>query len=97
LVPLIVESFIWIILSNVLLPEEGSFLGILSTVAMLYTGLILIIGMIRIHDYTMGKFIGTTALTILAMASIVFLMILVGILLQQLGGFFTTLISELII
>ncbi len=97
LVPLIVESLIWIILSNVLLPDEGSFLGILSTVAMLYTGLLLIIGMIRIHDYTMGKFIGTTLLTILAMAAIVFLLILVGILLQQLGGFFTTLITEIII
>ena len=96
LVPIIVERLIWIVLSNVLLPEEGSFLGILSTVSLLYTGLILIIGMLRIHDYTMGKFIGTTLLSILGMAAIVFLMILVGILLQQLGGFFMTLFTELL-
>ncbi len=96
LVPIIVERLIWIPLSNVLLPEEGSFLGILSTVSLLYTGLILIVGMLRIHDYTMGKFIGTSLLSILGMAAIVFLIILVGILLQQLGGFFVTLFTELL-
>ena len=50
LVPIIVERLIWIALSNVLLPEEASFLGILSTVSIFYTGLLLVIGMMRIHD-----------------------------------------------
>ena len=96
LVPMIVERLIWIVLSNVLLPDEGSFLTILSTVSLLYTGLILIIGMLRIHDYTMGKFIGTTLLTVLGMAAIIFLLILIGILLQQLGGFIMTVFTELL-
>ena len=96
LVPIIVERLIWIALSNILLPEEGSFLGILSTVSLLYTGLLLIIGMLRIHDYTMGKFVGTTLLSVLGMAAIVFLIILVVILLQQLGGFIMTLFTEIL-
>lgn len=96
LMPMILSRVLYIILTNFLLPTEGSFLGILTTVAMIYTGLILTIGMIRIHDFTMTRFVGTTLLTLFAMAAIVFLIILVAMLLQQLGGFITTVFVELI-
>ncbi len=96
LTPIIISRVLYIILTNFLLPAEGSFLGILTTVAMIYTGLLLTIGMIRIHDFTMTRFVGTTLLTILGMAAIVFLVMLVAMLLQQLGGFVTTVITELI-
>ena len=96
LMPLIVQRVIYIILTNILLDTEGSFLGILTTVAMLYAGLILVIGMMRIHEFTVMRFIGTTLLTIFGMAAIIFLIILVGLLMQQLGGFITTVIVELI-
>lgn len=95
LMPIIIERVIYIILTNFLLPTEGSFLGILSTVAMIYAGLLLTIGMLRIHDFTMTRFVGTSILTIIGMAAIIFLLILVGILLQQLGGFLMTVIIEL--
>ena len=94
--PIIIQRVIYIILTNFLLPTEGSFLEIISVVALIYTGLILTIGMMRIHDFTVTRFVGTTLLTIVGMAAIVFLMILVGILLQQLGGFVTTVIVELL-
>ena len=96
LTPIIASRVIYIILTNFLLPTEGSFLGILTTVATIYMGLLLVIGMMRIHDYTIGRFIGTTLLTVFGMAAIIFLMILVGILLQQLGGFVATILTELL-
>ena len=96
LMPIVIERFIYIILTNFLLPTEASFLGILSTVAMIYTGLLLVIGMMRIHDFTMTRLVGTSVLTVLGMAAIVFLIILVAILLQQLGGFIMTVFIELI-
>ena len=96
LMPLIVQRVIYIILTNILLDTEASFLGILSAVAILYTGLLLIIGLMRIHEFSMGRLVGTSVLTILGMAAIIFLMILIGLLLQQLGGFITTVIVELI-
>ena len=95
LMPIIAERVIYIILTNFLLPTEGSFLGILTTISLIYTGLLLVIGMMRIHDFSFFKLLGTTLLTVLGMAAIIFLMILVGILLQQLGGFLATIISEL--
>ena len=96
LMPMIGARLIYIVLTNFLLPTEGSFLGILTTVAMIYSGLLLVIGMMRIHDFSMGRLIGTSLLTVFGMAAIIFLMILVGILLQQLGGFVATIVTELL-
>ena len=94
--PLILAGIIHIVLSNVLLPVEASFLGILSTLATIYFAIMLINGMLKIHDYTMGKFVWTTVLTIIGMAIIVFLLIMLIILIQQFGAFIMTLISEII-
>ncbi len=96
LTPIIASRVIYILLSNILLPTEGSFLGILTTIAIIYTGLLLVIGMMRIHDFSFTRFLGTTLLTVFGMAAIIFLMILVGILLQQLGGFVATIAMELL-
>lgn len=96
LMPMIVGRVLWTILSNFMLPSEGSFLGILTTVALLYTFIMLVIGMLRIHDFTMTKFVGTSLLTVLMMAAIIFLIILIIMLLQQLGGFVMTIFIELL-
>ena len=96
LIPMIFERIIWTVLTNFLLPEEAAILSILSVVSIIWSGLLLITGMLRIHEYNLGKFIGTSLLSVLGVAAITFLMVLVGILLQQLGGFATTLFTELL-
>ena len=95
LIPLIIEMALRLLLTNVLLPTEGEFLGIFETVAMLYTLLILIIGMIKIHDFSMSRFIGTGILSVAGIAAVVFLAVMVGMLLQQLAGFIGTVFMEL--
>lgn len=95
LIPIIVERFVWILLSNFMLPSESAFLGILDSVAFIFTFIILCVGMLRIHDFTMTRFIGTGILTVLGIAAIIFLLILIGILLQQLGGFIVTILIEM--
>ena len=93
--PIILVGIIRIILSNVLLPVEASFLGILSTLGTIYFCIMLTIGMLKIHDYTMGKFLWTTLLSVVGMAIIVFLLIMLIILIQQFGAFVATLITEI--
>ena len=95
LMPIIIERIIWIALSNILLPTESGFLGILTTVAILYAFLLFIIGMMRIHEFTAGRFLLTSFLTVLSMAAIALLIILVMILVQQFGGFIVTLVTEI--
>lgn len=94
--PLILSGIIHIVLSNVLLPVEASFLSILSTLATIYFAIMLVNGMLKIHDYTMGKFVWTTVLTLFGMAIIVFLLIMLIILIQQFGAFVATLITEIL-
>ena len=95
LLPFILEGIIYIVLSNFLLPGEASFLSILSTIAMIYFALMLIIGMLKIHDFSMGKFLWTTILSVLGMAIIIFLIIMLIILIQQFGAFALTLLTEI--
>lgn len=93
--PLILEGILYIILSNMLLPVEAGFLSIMTTISLIYGGLMLIMGMLKIHDYSMGKFLWTTILTVLGMAVIIFLLIMLIILVQQFGAFIVTLVTEI--
>ena len=94
--PLILAGIIHIILSNVLLPVEASFLGILSTIAIIYFAIMLINGIVKIHDYSAGMFIWSTFLSIIGMAIIIFLLIMLIILIQQFGAFVVTLVTEIL-
>lgn len=97
LIPLIIGKVISTIVSNFILLSETGFLNIINAVAIILFLFLLIVGMLKIHDFTMTRFIGTSILTVLMMAAIIFLLILIGILFQQLGGFVGTLFIELIL
>lgn len=94
LLPMIFGQIISSVLTNVLLPSEIVFLNIIETVALLYSLLIIVVGMLKIHDFGMMRFIGTTVLSFLGMAAVAFLLIMLVILLQQLGGFIVTVVAE---
>ena len=72
------------------------FLTGFETVAIGYTLFLLIVGLIKIHDFSMARLIGTSLLSIVWLAVLVFLMILVGMLVQQIGGFALTVLLEII-
>ena len=93
---MIINQVIQIILTNVLLVDEASFLSIISTVATIFFIFMLASGTMIIHEYGFGKFAGTTVLTVVAMAIMVFLIFLVVMLLQQLFGFITTIAVEIV-
>ena len=93
--PLIWGNIAAIILTNVLVPTESAFISILYTVLELYTLLLIVIGTVVIHDYDAKHFIGTTFLTIIGIAIVVFLMIMIIMLVQQLGTFLMTVFTEL--
>ena len=81
-------------LSHGMLLEEGTFLRLLQTVGLLYTLLLLAIGTMIMHDFSLWKFGWTSLLTLLGIGIIVFVLFMVGILLQQGYGFVLTLFSE---
>lgn len=94
--PLIIKNLLSLLLTNVLLPAEAGFLTILEAIAVIYFVLLMIVGLLKIHDFSFSRLIGTSILAILGIAAIVFLLIMIIILIQQLCGFVFTLITEII-
>ena len=97
LLPLILVMLLQLVLTNVLLPDEGVFLQILGVVAQMYAGIMLIVGLIKVHDYSFIRLVGTGVLTVLGMAAMIFLMVMVCLLFQQLYGFVSTVMMELML
>ena len=95
LIPIIVATAAGIVLSHVLSPDEFVFVTIFQTICTGYTLIILVVGIMKVHDYEFGKFLGTTVVTIIAMLIIVFLIFLVFMLAQQVYGWIGTIFTEI--
>ncbi|MBO5725742.1 MAG: YIP1 family protein [Clostridia bacterium] len=94
LIPMVIEAIGYDILSNILTLDEAKFLNILTYICVVLTAAYLIMGIINIQEFTLGKFVFTTVVTLLAMILIIFLLFLVGILVQQAGDFVKTAVME---
>ncbi len=94
LMPMIIQAIGYDILSNLLTLSEANVLSILNYVCLIFTVIILVMGLINIHEYSFGKFLFTTIVTILAMVLIVFLVFMIAILLQQTKNFIETVYLE---
>ncbi len=94
LMPMIIQSIAYDILSNVLTLNEANILSIVNYVCIVFTLIIIVMGLINIHEYSFGKFFFTTIVTLLAMILIVFLVFMLAILLQQTGNFVETVYLE---
>lgn len=95
LIPVIAARLCNLILSNILIPDEAAFLTVLQTVCILYAAFMLIIGIMRIHDFEFGRFLWTTLLTVAAMMVVLFFIFLLYLLFQQIIGWIRTVYIEL--
>ena len=94
LIPIIFGNIIYVILTNIMLPTEAGFLSVLMNALTIYAAFMLIIGIMKVHDYEFGKFITTTIMTVVGMAIVLCLIVLIIILVQQLGAFVITIVME---
>lgn len=75
LVPYTLIQIALVFLSNILTFEEASFYTVLSGLSLVWSGFLILIGMMQIHDYSLGKMLLFTLITILAVLIIVFLLL----------------------
>lgn len=94
LIPTVFASIVSLVCSHFLIPDEYAFLQIFQVVCIAYTLFMLMVGIMKVHDFEFGKFFGTAVLTVAAMLVIVFLIFLIFLLVQQLVGFIQTVIIE---
>ena len=81
--------------SNWVTLEESTLVTLVGTVAFIWVGLLLFFGTMVTHDYSMGKNLITILGTIVAMACIVFIVLLFSMLLSKLVSLATNIVTEL--
>lgn len=95
LLPMLVERLLFLILSQVLPLSMAPFLTMLHTVALIYSLFLLCVGTMTVHEYGFGKFVLTSVITLLGIVLIMFIVFMMGILLQQFWDFLVSVYVEL--
>ncbi|MBQ7715670.1 MAG: YIP1 family protein [Clostridia bacterium] len=95
LIPLPLFMIPSVILSNFLVPSEQGIITTIVYIGYLWTGALLYIGIMRVHEYTFGKNLIIVLLTIVGMALIMFLSLLFFELMAKLINLFTQLWVEI--
>ncbi len=92
--PYVICNLIATVLSQVLLETEGDFYYVLTALALLWVGMLLVTSIMQTHDYTLGKTIAVIIIVLIVMLLIVFIGMLVMALMQQVFAFVKDIITE---
>ena len=95
LLPFSMAAFLSVGLTYALTIEESAFISVLLAAGVIWSVILLLIGLQTIHMYTMGKVLTSCLLTLLGVAIIVFIGTLFYSLLYQVYMFFYTIFYEL--
>lgn len=94
LIPILGAELIKIALSNVLISGEAMFLTVISIIGYAWGAALLILGLTKIHQFTIMRNIVMLFLTVIAICIILVLIILCFSIEQQIEMFFTSVINE---
>ena len=83
------------IASNWVTTSEASLISVFGTIALIWVGFLLFFGTMVTHDYSLAKNLITILGTIVAMAFIVFIVLLFSMLLSKLVSLVTNIVTEL--
>ncbi len=95
LVPLILTVVPATIISNFVTKQESDIVSLLITFGFIWTAMLIFLGMMVTHDYSLFKGVTTTLGTIVGMAFIMFVGILFTTLLGKIVGFVSNIILEI--
>ena len=94
LVPYIISIFVSTIASNVLTLDEAAFITAIDIIGIAWSGVLIFVGFMTIHQFSFKKNILSIFMTILGIAIIIFLVVLFVGLLEQVSSFFESIWSE---
>lgn len=95
LLPMLGSQIINVLLSNLLTSNEGMFLTVISTIGYVWTGILLVSGLAKIHEFSFSRNLMMLALTIVGIAIILVLLLLCFSITKQIQLFFSSIIDEL--
>lgn len=94
LVPYIVSSIVVVILSNFITAEEATFYYLIQTIGLIWSGFLLLAGLMTVHQFSFGKTVITIIIAVVAMIIILFLLLMLLTLLQQMINFVLLIYQE---
>lgn len=95
LIPYLVAVFTVTVAGQFMAIGENIFLSLILFLGAAWSGLLLFTSQMTIHEYTAGKTLITILVTLVGILLIIFIVLLVGCLFQQLFGFIQSILSEL--
>jgi hypothetical protein len=96
LTPYIIINFVTIIFSHFITADEGSLYYLLNTVSVIWSALLILAGMMQVHNYTPGKTVGSSLLTIIGMGIMVFIFLMFFTLISDAIAYFVSLYKEIV-
>lgn len=94
--PISVVLFLGTIISQVVADDEQAFYTILLVVGIAFGLILMLIGIMQVHNYTLGKTLITLFLTFVAMLIIIFVVLLLTNMLSMVWVFFRSIYTEII-
>lgn len=95
-VPISAALVVATIVSQFIADDEQAFYTILIAVGIAYGLIMMLVGIMQVHNYTLGKTLITLFLTFVAMFIIVFLLLLLSNLLGMVYNFFHSIYTEIV-
>ena len=97
LMPQIIYSILFLILSHLVIPSHSSLFSILSTICNISTAVLILISMTVVHEFDFFKSIGTAVATIIGMGVAAFVIFIVLMLGQDFVGFIIGIFREVLL
>lgn len=94
--PLVLTFIPATLFSQIIAENEEAFYYLILGIAIVWFLLLIIAGIMTVHNFTFGKMIATLIFTFLAMLIIIFIILLLVTLIQQVYGFFVSIYTELL-
>lgn len=95
-VPVTVIIVLSTLISQFIADDEQAFYTLLLAIGIAYSVIMILIGIMQVHNYTLGKTLLTLFLTFVALLIIVFLILLLTNLLGMVYNFFRSIYTEII-
>jgi len=96
LAPYVIINAVMIVLSQIITYDEGAIYWILAGFAVFWTGILILAGMMMVHDYTVSKTVLSSLLTVVGMGVVVFIFVVFFSLVSDAIAYFVSIYREIL-